>query len=162
MDGVIIRRGGPDDAEQALAVWTGANAARRGDRAPLPEQEERARRQIGAPGAFLFVAEAAGGIVGMALGVQGRADDGAGPPVAGLCHVSMVFVAPDRWGEGIGGRLVDDLLAEARTRGYDRAQLWTQHDNRGARKLYEGRGFRPSGREKDEFGERIVHYRRPL
>jgi GNAT superfamily N-acetyltransferase len=29
------------------------------------------------------------------------------------------FVAPERWGQGIGGRLVEAVLAEAR--GYDRA-----------------------------------------
>ena len=162
MGKVVIRHGGREDAEPALAVWTSANAARRGERAPLPEQEGRARGHLGTPGAFLFVAEVSDGIVGMALGVQGRANDGAGPPVAGLCHVSMVFVAPDRWGEGIGKRLVDALLAEARARGFDRAQLWTQQDNRSARRLYEDRGFRPSVRDKDEFGERIVHYERPL
>jgi GNAT superfamily N-acetyltransferase len=58
--------------------------------------------------------------------------------------------------------LIDALLPEARSRGYDRAQLWTQSDNARARGLYEGRGFAPSGREKDEFGERIVHYQRAL
>lgn len=98
----------------------------------------------------------------MALGVQARADDGAGPPVEGLCHVSMVFVAPDHWGEGLGGRLVDALLVEARLRGYERVQLWTQADNARGRRLYVGRGFRPSGREKAEFGELIVHYQRTL
>ncbi|HJQ29430.1 MAG TPA: GNAT family N-acetyltransferase, partial [Rubrobacter sp.] len=87
---------------------------------------------------------------------------GAGPPVRGLCHVSMVFVAPDHWGMGLGGRLLDALLAEARSRGYERAQLWTQADNVRARRLYEGRGFRPSGREKHEVGELIVHYQRAL
>ena len=161
-DDVVIRRGRRGDAELALAVWTSANAARRGGRPPRPEHEGRARGQMGKADAFLFVAESAGAIVGMALGVQGRADDGAGPPIEGLCHVSMVFVAPNRWGEGIGGRLVDALLAEARTRDYDRAQLWTQHDNGGAQRLYERRGFRRSGRAKDELGERILHYERPL
>ena len=43
-----------------------------------------------------------------------------------------------------------------------RGQLWTQSDNMRARRLYEGRGFVPSGREKYEFGERIVHYQRAL
>ena len=98
----------------------------------------------------------------MALGVQGLADDGAGPPVQGFCHVSMVFVAPERWGQGIGGRLVDALLAEARARGYDRAQLWTQADNPGAQRLYGGRGFLRSGREKEDLGEWIFHYERAL
>ena len=41
-------------------------------------------------------------------------------------------------------------------------ELWTQTDNARARRLYERRGFRPSGREKDEFEERIVHYQRDL
>lgn len=163
---VTIRRGGPQDVEPAIAVWRSANTARRGGRQPPPEQEARTRGHVGTPGAFLLVAEAAGEapdeIVGMALGVQGLADDGAGPPIPGLCHVSMVFVAPERWGRGVGGRLVDALLAEARARGYDRAQLWTQADNPGAQRLYEGRGFRRSGREKDELGERIVHYERTL
>jgi GNAT superfamily N-acetyltransferase len=58
--------------------------------------------------------------------------------------------------------LIDALLPEARSQGYDRAQLWTQSDNARARRLYEGRGFVPSGWEKDEFGERIVHYQRAL
>ena len=162
MGDVVIRRGGPEDVEPAVAVWLAANTARR-DGLPLrPEQEERAREQVRKSDAFLLVADAAGDVVGMALGMQGLSDDGAGPPVRGLCHVSMVFVAPDHWGMGLGGRLVDALLTEARTRGYERVQLWTQADNSRARRLYEGRGFRPSGRQKDEFGERIVHYQHAL
>ena len=160
MGDAIIRRGAPADVEPAVAVWLAANTARR-DGLPLrPEQE--ARGHVRKPDAFLLVADAAGEVVGMALGMQGLADDGAGPPVRGLCHVSMVFVAPDHWGMGLGGRLVEALLAEARTQGYERAQLWTQADNARARRLYEGRGFRPSGRQKEEYGERIVHYQRAL
>jgi ribosomal protein S18 acetylase RimI-like enzyme len=159
---VVIRRGGPEDVEPAVAVWLAANTARRDGLPPRPGQEARARGHVRKPDAFLLVADDAGQIVGMALGMQGLADDGAGPPVRGLCHVSMVFVAPDHWGMGLGGRLVDALLAEARSLGYERAQLWTQADNERARRLYEGRGFRHSGRKKEEFGERIVHYQRAL
>lgn len=162
MDDVLIRRGGPADVEPAVAVWLAANTARKVGLPPRPEQEARARGQVDRPGAFLLVADAAGDVVGMALGMQGLSDDGAGPPVRGLCHVSMVFVAPDHWGMGLGGRLVDALLTEARLRGYERAQLWTQADNPRARRLYEGRGFRPSGRQKEEFGELIMHYQRAL
>jgi ribosomal protein S18 acetylase RimI-like enzyme len=159
---VVIRRGGPEDVEPAVAVWLAANTARRDGLPTRPEQVSRARGQVRKPDAFLLVADAAGDVVGMALGMQGLSDDGAGPPVRGLCHVSMVFVAPDHWGRGVGGRLVDALLTEARSRGYDRAQLWTQADNARARRLYEGRGFRHSGRQKEEFGELIVHYQRLL
>ena len=52
------------------------------------------------------------------------------------------------------------LLGEGRERGYVGFQLWTHGDNQRAQRLYEGVGFRRSGREKDDdLGERIVHYR---
>ena len=163
MSDVTLRRGGTADIEPALAVWRAANSARRGGRSVPAQHEDRVRGYARKPGAFLLVADDAGEVVGMGLGMQGLADDGAGPPIPGLCHVSMIFVAPDRWGEGIGGRIVDAVLAEARSRGYDRVQLWTHVDNLRAQRLYEGRGFRRSGREADDdLGEGIVHYERAL
>lgn len=158
----VIRRGGSSDFEAALAVWRAANEARLNGR-PAPEDHgRRVRAHMETPGAFLFVADA-GGVSGMAVGMQGLADDGAGPPVEGLCHVAAVFVVPDRWGAGLGGRLVDAVLAEARARGYGRAQLWTHAANGRAHRLYDGRGFRQTGRQKeDDLGETIVHYERDL
>jgi ribosomal protein S18 acetylase RimI-like enzyme len=115
------------------------------------------------PDAFLLLAEDAREVLGMGLGMQGLADDGAGPPVPELCHIAMIFVAPERWGEGIGGRVLGGVLDEARSRDYERAQLWTHADNARARRLYENYGFRRSGREKnDDLGEWIVHYERTL
>jgi ribosomal protein S18 acetylase RimI-like enzyme len=157
-----FRRGVAADIEPAVAVWVAANRARRGGVPPPPEQEVRARGHVDNPEAVLLVADDAGEVVGMALGEQALSDDGSGPPVDGLCHVSIVFVAPYRWGEGLGGRLVDALLEEVRERGFREAQLWTQTDNARAKRLYEGRGFMPSGKEKVESGERIMHYRRSL
>ncbi len=121
MGEAVIRPGGPADVELAVAVWLAANTARREGLPPPPEAKARARGHVGNLAAFLLIADDAGEVVGMALGVQALSDDGIGPPVPGLCHVSMVFVAPNRWGEGLGGRLVDALLKEARSRGYDRA-----------------------------------------
>ena len=158
-----LRPGGPDDIEAAIAVWRAANTARRGGRPIPPAREEQIRRAIAKPDAFLLVADDAGQVVGMALGMQGLAADGAGPPIPGLCHPSLVFVAPDRWGQGIGGRIVDVVLADARRRGYDRVQLWTHADNVRAQRLYERRGFRRTGRAlDDDGGERSVHYERAL
>lgn len=158
----LVRRGGPADFDAALAVWRAAVEARRGDPAS-PEHGERVRGHVENPSAFLFVAEMPGGISGMAVGMQGLADDGAGPPVEGLCHIGAVFVTPERWGEGLGGRLVDAVLGEARAGDYAQAQLWTHADNGRAHRLYEGRGFRRTGREsEDDHGETIVHYERTL
>ncbi len=164
MTEVLLRRGSAADLELVIAVWWAAHPARRGDHpAPQAEHEGRVRSYARKPDAFLLVAEDDGEVVGMGLGMQGLADDGAGPPVPGLCHIAMIFVAPERWGEGIGGRVVDGVLEEARLRGYERAQLWTSADNARARHLYEGHGFRRTGREgADDFGEWIVHYERAL
>ncbi len=161
-DTATVRRGGPDDLTPALEVWRAAEEARRG-RPPSPDHGGRVRAHIENPTAFLLVADGTQGIVGMVVGMQGLDDDGAGPPIEGLCHIGAVFVAPDRWGEGLGGELVDAALSEARSRGYNRAQLWTNANNARAHRLYEHRGFRRTGREgQDDFGETIVHYARGL
>jgi ribosomal protein S18 acetylase RimI-like enzyme len=160
---VVVRCRSAVDGELAVAVWRAASAARRGGRPVRAEHEERVRSYIRKPDAFLLLAEDAGQIVGMGVGMQGLADDGAGPPVPELCHITMIFVAPERWGEGIGGRVLGGVLEEARSRGYERAQLWTQAENAHAQRLYERHGFRRTGREKgDDLGEWIVHYERTL
>jgi ribosomal protein S18 acetylase RimI-like enzyme len=157
-----VREGTPGDIDNALEVWRSANTARRGGR-PLPEATEpRVRGYLDQPKAIFLVAEDREDVVGMGLGLQGLEDDGAGPPIPGLCHISAVFVAPDLWGEGIGRKIMLALMSEALARGYERAQLWTHADNERARRLYEGLGFKRSGREKDDdFGDRIVHCERP-
>lgn len=160
---MIVRVATADDAESALDVWRRATLARRGGEPIAPDAERRTRASLGKPDAFGVVADDQGTIVGVGLGMQGRDDDGAGPPLPGLCHIAMVFVAPERWGAGIGRRIVAALVEAARARGYDRAQLWTQSDNARAHRLYERHGFRTSGRRKmDENGDLIVHYERAL
>jgi ribosomal protein S18 acetylase RimI-like enzyme len=158
-----VRRGVAGHVEPALEAWRSAEEARRGGRPASPGHGDRVRAHVENPDAFLFVAESGGGVFGMAVSMQGLADDGAGPPIRGLCHVGAVFVRPERWGEGVGGALVDAVLVEARSRGYDRAQLWTHTDNTRAHRLYESRGFRRTGREgEDDSGETIAHYDRGL
>ena len=102
-------------------------------------------------------------VVGTILGMQGRDQDGAGPPVPGLLHISLLSVAPDRWGQRIGRLLVDQVLDHAWARGFEQAQLWTHADNLRANRLYKAIGFRRSGRVRiDDWGELLVHYRRPI
>jgi len=108
-------------------------------------------------------AAAPGVVVGTILGVQGLDQDGAGPPVPGLLHLSLLSVAPDRWGQRIGRLLVDEVLDRASARGFEQAQLWTHADNLRANRLYKAIGFRRSGRVRiDDWGELLVHYRRPV
>lgn len=160
---VIMRLASIDDIEPAVAVWRAASTARRGG-CPAPiEREERVRESVQRPGGLLLVADDAGQIVGMGLAIQGRGDDGAGLPVPGLCFIALIYVAPARWGEGLGGGLVEAVLAEAHVRGFSRARLWTHANNARARRLYEGRSFRRTGREQaDEQGALSVEYERTL
>lgn len=79
------------------------------------------------------------------LRLAGRADDGAGAPIPGLCHLTGICVLPQRQWQHLGGRLLDAVLAAARQDGYVRATLWTHQDNLRAGLLFEARGFLPTG-----------------
>jgi GNAT superfamily N-acetyltransferase len=82
-----------------------------------------------------------------------RGEDGAGPPIPGGCFLNLLYVLPERWGEGIGGVILDAVLAEAKRRDYSRLHLWTEEDNERSHRLYRGRGFSPTGRTIDGKGE---------
>ncbi len=98
----------------------------------------------------------------MLLAEPGRGQDGQGPRLDGLCHISMVFVHPDRWGRHVGERLIGYLADQAGSRGYARLQLWTGADNDRALRLYRRVGFVPSGRtSRTDGGLAIVQFVRP-
>lgn len=157
MNDAVIRKGRLEDLGPALSVWRAAETARRGGQPIGAVTERRVRGYTRRPGAFLFVADCGGEIVGMSLATPATSRP------RELCVVQMVFVLPERWGGGIGGRLLDATLAEARSRGYGRAQLWTHAADPRAAALYAGRGFVSSGHpQSGELGEPIVRYERPL
>ena len=142
---VEVRHGHAKDFDPAFALWRRAESARRGGPPPSVSVERvlgYARRTR----AFLQVADSAGELVGMALVTP------ASSRPAEVAVVQMVFVAPKRWGESIGDKLVAAALGEAKTRGFERA-----------RRLYEGRGFGRTGpRVAGESGEPVVLYERTL
>jgi aminoglycoside 6'-N-acetyltransferase I len=76
---------------------------------------------------------------GVAVG-QGRAIVHLSPDQAPELYIDNMGVAPDLWRRGIGGRLLDELLAWGRERGCSYAWLGTELDNVEARGLYESRG----------------------
>jgi GNAT superfamily N-acetyltransferase len=82
-----------------------------------------------------------------------RGGDGSGPAIPGGCFLSYLFVIPERWGEGIGGVILDAALAEARRRDCSRIRLWTHEDNERSHRLYRSRGFSPTGRIAGGKGE---------
>jgi ribosomal protein S18 acetylase RimI-like enzyme len=180
-ENVAVREADVRDVDAAVTLWTLSHVVRRNGR-PLPEAHiVSAHERMAAPGALLLLARAdaacpeggdtggdgggtePGSVIGTILGVQGRERDVSGPPVPGLLHISLLSVAPERWGQHVGRLLVEQVLARASTRGFEQAQLWTHADNLRANRLYRAMGFRRSGLVRvDEWGELLVHYRRSV
>ncbi len=155
----IIRRGTGSDIEAAVAAWIASAEARPGAAPRTPERIEQVRGSMRRQDATLLIAEDGDRCVGMGLAMQSRADHGAGPPEPGIWFLSLIYVVPERWGEGIGGRLAGELLAAGRAGGYELARLWTESDNDRAQSLYTRLGFLPTGYERmSDGGEPITQF----
>ena len=90
----------------------------------------------GEPGRYYLVAAEEDVIVGYA---------GLLTPGGGQADVLTVGVAQDRWGEGIGTALLENLLAEAGRRGCTEVFLEVRVDNDRAQRLYRRHGFADMG-----------------
>ncbi len=79
--------------------------------------------------------------------------------------VRQLYVAAERTGRGLGQRLLQRILGEARSAALPRVSLWTFQRNAGARRFYERNGFVAvefgdgSGNEEREPD---VRYERPM
>jgi GNAT superfamily N-acetyltransferase len=150
---LVIRLGEAADVEAAVSVFERSNLARRHGRAPRRATGDRARAQLHQPASWFLVMEDESGLVAMASAEPLRAEDGAGPVIPEGCFLHSLFVVPERWGEGIGGALLDAVLAEAKRQGYSRIVLWTHEDNERAHRLYRSRNFSPTNRSRHGQGE---------
>lgn len=65
----------------------------------------------------------------------------------GVAQLRMLFVEPDAQGHGIGHRLVETCVAEARRASYAKMVLWTNGELPAARRLYEDAGFKLESEE---------------
>lgn len=157
---VEVRPATEAEVPAAVEVWRAAERARSGG--DPPEADERAVALYTRIARYLLVGVDGGAVVSLAVALQAREDDGAGPPIDGLCHVAMLFVEPRHWGRGVGTATFDALLAAARGDGYDAAQLWVQRGNAAALALFGRRGFVPTGRERAETREVLLLLRAPL
>ncbi|WP_331236589.1 GNAT family N-acetyltransferase [Natronorarus salvus] len=80
-----------------------------------------------------------------------------------LAELYRIYVRPERWGEGVGSRLLVDVIG--RIDGYDRLGLSAFAENEVGIAFYEREGFERVGVEEVEFeGERYeeIRYERPL
>jgi GNAT superfamily N-acetyltransferase len=151
---VQIRLGNAADVDAAASVYERSNLARRQGVWPnRSARVERARAHLRDPASWFLVANDGRAVVAMASAEAQRGEGGAGPAIPGGCFLNLLFVVPERWGEGIGGALLDAILAEAKGRDYSRIHLWTHDDNERSHRLYRSRGFSPTGRTAEDEGE---------
>lgn len=131
------------------------------ERPPSKERIARVRDKLAAADACVVVARAPL-VIAMALAEPRRGRDGTGPIDVGFAHISMVFVHPRAWGQGVGGCLLDGLHRSMSGKGWHRASVWTGVSNTRARGLYESRAYRVSGEHRDgPHGEQIMRYTSP-
>jgi ribosomal protein S18 acetylase RimI-like enzyme len=89
----------------------------------------------------VFVAETGGELVGFCA--VGPSFDEDADTTTWL--IANLHVRPDVRSQGVGGRLFDDAIAEARRAGATLVTLWVLEANEGARRFYERRGMTVDG-----------------
>jgi len=73
------------------------------------------------------------------VGGGGFAALASGP--AGTCELRKMYFLEEARGHGVGAALLELLLSEAKAAGFSRCYLETLHAMKGARHLYEKKGF---------------------
>ena len=122
---------------RALADAPGAFASTLEAELAFPDEVWR-RRAGEDPAAATFVASEAGADVGLAR-VFAEPD----PP--GRTHLVSMWVDPGHRRRGVARALIDLAIRWAGEHQAEEVVLWVADENAGARRLYEGMGFRPTG-----------------
>jgi GNAT superfamily N-acetyltransferase len=152
--GRLVRR-----CDESQRAWAGRDL-----RMPDPEAEELEwDLRFARSGSWIRVAVDGEALVGAIAFAQATVSRHDRTPVAGLGHVSAVFVDPDHWRRGIARQMLAAAEAAMRAAGHDRAQLWTLEGSP-AEQLYTALGWRRDGR-RDVFppmGLTTVAYVKPL
>jgi ribosomal-protein-alanine N-acetyltransferase len=110
---------------------------------PAPWSEKALTELLAMPGAFAFVIQEEAEPVGFVL-ARVAADE---------AEIVTLAVIPDNRRSGLGRRLMDKALDEARRRGAVRVFLEVAENNRAARRLYENLGFAEVGRRRKYYGD---------
>lgn len=74
-----------------------------------------------------------------------------------VAKLRLLILRPEARGLGLGGRLTDECIAFARSRGYRKMTLWTQSHLEAARGIYQSRGFElVESQPNPAFGQDLV------
>jgi GNAT superfamily N-acetyltransferase len=148
MTQIAVQLGSPSDVDAAVSIYERSNLARR--RGEWPSRLSRVAQvatQLRAAAAWFLIGRDAAEAVAMALVQPFRANGGTGDVIPGALFLSLIYVLPDRWGQGIGGVMLDAVMTEGARRGCRRIYLWThEQENERAHRLYRSRSFARTGR----------------
>ncbi|MBO9498849.1 MAG: GNAT family N-acetyltransferase [Novosphingobium sp.] len=146
-----LRPATPDDAAAIAALGTDAFIEKFGHlykpedlKLFLDEYRTEAayRTQLADPGTSIQLAEADGKLLGYCLIIRGDSfDERPDPQPARPVILSQLYCAPSATGRGIGSRLTEWAIAEAKAWGADALQLSVYAENFGAHKFYHRHGF---------------------
>ncbi len=130
-----------DDA--CVDLWVRAVAAR--DGAPASDAvRDRARAKAAAPRVALVVATGPdGSTAGFVLVTE--PGTGGGPGLTDAAYLSLLAVAPEAQGHGLGRRLLAAGVGAAADAGHETCELHALDDNEPALALYRSAGFHPVG-----------------
>lgn len=74
-------------------------------------------------------------------GVVGFADGHPDDDAPDTFQLGRIYVAPDRWGDGIGSRLLEAVEDRVRDHGHERVALGVMAENNRAVAFYESKGY---------------------
>lgn len=155
-DAIHIRAATPEDAHGAAAVHVaGWRAAYRGqfpdallDGLDVDKRAKAWATWLEDPALDVHVA-VGDRVVGFCMLRPSRdatdTEDVGASPAMEVGEIPAIYLHPDVWRTGLGSRLLDTSLAQARERGFREVHLWVLETNQRARSFYEARGFRFDG-----------------
>nr|WP_321787900.1 GNAT family N-acetyltransferase [Paraburkholderia sp. J94] len=131
-EALVIRDVTPADREDWLRLWAGYTAFYETEVAPRVSAHTWARLLDPAVPMLGRVAQSGTHVVGFSIAVLHEGTWVEAP----IGYLEDLFVDPAHRGVGIGKRLIEDLVALGRARGWSRLYWHTRQDNP-ARKLYD-------------------------
>lgn len=158
MQQIDIRLGKPDDVNAAASVYERSNLARRhGDWTNQSARVAEVTTNLNDSASWFLLGWEDGEAVAMALIRPFRADSGKSAVVAGTLLLDLIYVLPERWGIGIGGAMLDAVIAEAARRDCPSLYLWTNElENERAQRLYRSRRFASTGRTMQDSAGKLT------
>jgi GNAT superfamily N-acetyltransferase len=116
------------------------------------------RERLNDAAAWNAVAESDGHLLGCVSFTHAHTVEDDQTTIPRLAHLSRMFVDPERWRRGIGSLLLTRAVEEMRSRGYERAQLFTPTANVRSRSFYERHAWRPEDGTRYWRGLLLVRY----